>query len=132
MLYLLVFLNKPLVWKGLVLFTNVCYELAVAEVLVSSARQRREEERRRPENLQPAAETGTGQRSAMATVARCQGPDGHTASSHVQLTSTIKYLGLVSFWINSGIKYFSQCIFFIALSLFTEGKARQGSISLPL
>ena len=125
-LYLLVLLNKPLVWKGLVLCTNVCYELAGAEVLVSSARQRREEERRRPENLQPAAETGTGtgQRSAMATVARCQGPDGHTASSHVQLTSEsstslAKYLGLVSLWINSGIKYFSQWIFFIALSLFT-------------
>ena len=43
-LYLLVLLNKPLVWKGLVLCTNVCYELAGAEVLVSSARQRREEE----------------------------------------------------------------------------------------
>lgn len=96
-LYLLVLLNKPLVWKGLVLCTNVCYELAGAEVLVSSARQRREEERRRPENLQPAAETGTGtgQRSAMATVARCQGPDGHTASSHVQLTSTINILGKI-------------------------------------
>ena len=94
-LYLLVLLNKPLVWKGLVLCTNVCYELAGAEVLVSSARQRREEERRRPENLQPAAETGTGQRSAMATVARCQEPDGHTASSHVQLTSTINILGKI-------------------------------------
>ena len=94
-LYLLVLLNKPLEWKGLVLCTNVCYELAGAEVLVSSARQRREEERRRPENLQPAAETGTGQRSAMATVARCQGPDGHTASSCVQLTSTINILGKI-------------------------------------
>ena len=92
-LYLLVLLNKPLVWKGLVLFTNVCYELAVAEVLVSSARQRREEERRRPENLQPAAETGTGtgQRSAMATVARCQGPDGHSSSTELTSTTSVKY-----------------------------------------
>ena len=101
-LYLLVLLNKPLLWKGLVLCTNVCYELAGAEVLVSSARQRREEERRRPENLQPAAETGTGQRSAMATVARCQEPDGHTASSHVQLTLTINILGKILDWLVFG------------------------------